>query len=89
MKHRNYYFKNIADSFIIHWKIIVPFVILCTLGLSVLGYRKSNQVKNLTPGQQEEVDIFNGQIAAYDKQIEEAQKNIETIRLKLVIYKSI
>ncbi len=83
MKHRNYYFKNIADSFIIHWKIIVPFVILCTLGLSVLGYRKSNQVKNLTPGQQEEVDIFNGQIAAYDKQIEEAQKNIETIQVEI------
>ena len=83
MKHKNYYFKNIADSFIMNWKIIIPFIILCTLGLSVLGYRKSNQVKNLTPEQQEEIDIYNGQIAAYDKQIEEAQKNIETIQVEI------
>ena len=49
----------------------------------MLGYRKSNQVKNLTPEQQEEIDIYNGQIAAYDKQIEEAQKNIETIQVEI------
>ena len=83
MKHKNYYFKNIADSFIMHWKIIIPFIILCTLALSVIGYRQSSQVRNLTPEQQEEVDIYNEQLAAYDKQIEEGQKNIETIQLEI------
>ncbi|MCI9077831.1 MAG: oligosaccharide flippase family protein [Lachnospiraceae bacterium] len=83
MKQRNYYFKNIADSFIKHCKIIIPFIILCTLGLSVLGYRQSRQVKSLTPEQQEEVDLYNEQLAAYDKQIEESQKNIETIQQEI------
>lgn len=83
MKQRNYYFKNIADSFIMHWKIIIPFIILCTVALSVLGYRQANQVRNLTPEQQEEIDLYNEQLAAYDKQIEESQKNIETIQLEI------
>lgn len=83
MKNRNYYFKNIVDNFIMHWKIIIPFIVLCTLGLGVLGYYKSNQVKNLTPEQQEEIDAYNEQLAAYDKQIEEAQKNIETIQSEI------
>ncbi len=83
MKQRNYYFKNIADSFIMHWKVIIPFIILCTLGLSVIGYHKSSQIKNLTSEQQEEIDAYNEQLAAYDKQIEEAQKNIETIQSEI------
>ena len=57
-----------------HWKVIIPFIILCTLGLSVIGYHKSSQIKNLTSEQQEEIDAYNEQLAAYDKQIEEAQK---------------
>jgi len=83
MKHKNYYFRNIADSFIMNWKIIIPFIILCTLVLSVLGYRQAGQIKNLTPEQQEEVDLYNEQLAAYDKQIEESQKNIETIQVEI------
>lgn len=79
MKRKNYYFKNIADSFINHWKIIIPFIILCTAVLSVLGYQQANQLKSLTKEQQEEVDLYNEQLEAYDTQIEESQTNIEMI----------
>ncbi len=83
MKQRSYYFKNIADSFIKHYRIIIPFVILCTLGLGVLGYRQTRQIRSLTSAQQEEVDLYNEQLAAYDKQIEESQRNIETIQQEI------
>ena len=79
MKRKNYYFKNIADSFINHWKVIIPFIILCTAALSVLGYQQANQLKNLTKEQQEEVDLYNEQLEAHDTQIEESQTNIEMI----------
>lgn len=83
MKRKNYYFKNIADSFISHWKVIIPFIIICMGIFSVLGYRQAHQLRNLTKEQQEEVDLYNEQIQAYDTQIEESQKNLDMIKLEI------
>ena len=77
MKQKNYYFRCIADDCIHYWKIIVLFVAVCAIISGVLGYRKTGKVNNLTDRQQEKVDAYKGQLAAYDKQIEEAQSNIE------------
>lgn len=79
MKQKNYYFRCIADDCINYWKIIVPFLAVCIIICGILGYQKANQINNLTDEQQEEVDIYNEQLAAYDKQIEESQGNIDII----------
>ena len=79
MDRKSYYFKKVADDYISHWKIIVPFIIICVVALGVIGYRQANKIKYLSDEQQEEVDIYNEQLDAYDKQIEEAQENIEII----------
>lgn len=83
MKQKNYYFKNIADSFISHWKIIIPFIIICMGIFSVLGYRQAHQLKSLTKEQQEEIDLYNEQLQAYDTQIEESQKNLDMIKQEI------
>lgn len=79
MIKKNYYFRSIADDFINHWKIILPFVVICVVALAVSGYKRADKVNNLTKEQQEEVDIYNEQLAAYDQQIEESQNNIDII----------
>lgn len=79
MNRKSYYFKKIADDYIRHLKIIVPLVIICALAMGALGYRKVHQIKYLSDEQQTKVDIYNEQLKAYDKQIEEAEGNIAII----------
>lgn len=76
MKQKNYYFRCIADDWIQYWKKIVLFAAICAVISGILGYRQIDRVNNLTDRQQQEVDVYKGQLAAYDKQIEEAQGNI-------------
>lgn len=83
MDRKSYYFKNVADDYISHWKVIVPFIVICVLALGVIGYRQANKIKYLSDEQQEEVDVYNEQLEAYDKQIEEAQENIDIIEEEL------
>lgn len=80
MNRKSYYFKKIADDYISHLKIIIPFAVICVLALGVIGYRQANKIRYLSDEQQEEVDIYNEQLEAYDKQIEEAQGNIDIIK---------
>ena len=77
MKQKNYYFRCIADDCIHYWKIIVLFVAVCAIISGVSGYRKTGKINNLTDREQEKVNAYKEQLAAYDKQIEEAQANIE------------
>ena len=77
MKRKNYYFRCIADDCIHYWKIIVLSVAACAIISGVLGYRKIGKVNHLAAREQEAVDAYNEQLAAYDKQIEEAQCNID------------
>ncbi len=57
----------------------MPFLAVCIIICGILGYQKANQINHLTDEQKEEVDIYNEQLAAYDKQIEESQGNIDII----------
>jgi len=79
MGKKNYYFRNIADDFMGHWKIVVPFIIICVLAAGATGYKKSNQINSLSPVQQEKVDLYNEQLAAYDTQIEENQNSLDIV----------
>lgn len=83
MNKKSYYFKNIVDDYISHLKIIIPFIVICVLVMGIIGYRQANKIKYLSDEQQEEVDIYNEQLDAYDQQIEEAQENIDIIEEEL------
>ncbi|RKI59576.1 hypothetical protein D7V86_11930 [bacterium D16-51] len=77
MKQKNYYFKCIADDCIHYWKIIALSAAVCAMILGILGYGRADRVNHLTEREQEAADAYKEQLAAYDKQIEEAQGNIE------------
>lgn len=77
MKQKSYYFRCIADDCIHYWKVTVLFAAAFAMIFGVLGYRRADRVNHLTAREQEAADAYHGQLEAYDKQIEEAQANID------------